>query len=399
MSQDSFRTLLEAFRAGLQAEVDAKLAELQEQQSLALAEMRRVLEAEVEGRWAARLETLRGEWAARLESQRAAADIEAARRTLAERHRLTAELERTRQERHAFEEDLKRTEAALRAANDTAEQARQQSSALAAAQAAERQARLSALDRLVRATRRVAAARSLSEALGALAAAAADEVPRTALFLVNGSRLQAWKGSGFPTSPGELDVERERDSVLGAALAGRVAVSTAVATAPAFAGLPPHRAGLAVPIAVGGHAVAVLYADDGADEAQGRPAAWPEALELLALHASEHLGYLTALRTAQAAGHLPALGPVDDQGADAIGAARRYAQLLVSELKMSNEAAVSLGRERRDLLDRLGSQIDRARRLYEERVPPTVAARNQYFDHELLHTLAGGDAALLGVRA
>ena len=68
----------------------------------------------------------------------------------------------------------------------------------------------------------------------------------------------------------------------------------------------------------------------------------------------------------------------------------------MSEIKLYNEAAVRTGRERRDLLSRLRPEIDRARRLYEERVPPVVGARGQYFQQELVQTLADGDPALLG---
>jgi hypothetical protein len=57
---------------------------------------------------------------------------------------------------------------------------------------------------------------------------------------------------------------------------------------------------------------------------------------------------------------------------------------------------VRIGREKRDLLIRLRPEVDRARRLYEERVPATVASRARYFEQELRQTLAGGDAALLG---
>ena len=55
-----------------------------------------------------------------------------------------------------------------------------------------------------------------------------------------------------------------------------------------------------------------------------------------------------------------------------------------------------MGRERRDILARLRPEIDRARRLYEERVPATIGARAAYFHQELVHTLADGDAGLLG---
>ena len=80
----------------------------------------------------------------------------------------------------------------------------------------------------------------------------------------------------------------------------------------------------------------------------------------------------------------------DEQGA------RRYARLLVSEIKLYNETAVRTGREKRDLLQRLAPEIDRARRLYDERVPATMRARDFHFQQELVQTLAGGDASLLG---
>jgi hypothetical protein len=100
---------------------------------------------------------------------------------------------------------------------------------------------------------------------------------------------------------------------------------------------------------------------------------------------------LTALRTVQALGvRRSGNGEADEQGA------RRYARLLVSEIKLYNEAAVRTGRERRDLLVRLRPEIDRARRLYEERIPELAGARGQYFQQELVQTLADGDPALLG---
>ena len=77
-------------------------------------------------------------------------------------------------------------------------------------------------------------------------------------------------------------------------------------------------------------------------------------------------------------------------------AARRFARLLVSEIKLYNEGAVRVGRQQRDLSRRLRGEIERARRLYEERVPPAVVARDAYFQQELVQTLAGGDASLLG---
>jgi len=79
---------------------------------------------------------------------------------------------------------------------------------------------------------------------------------------------------------------------------------------------------------------------------------------------------------------------------DEIQSARRYARLLVSEIKLYNEGAVRVGRERRDLRARLGDEIDRARRLYEQRIGTAVPDRETYFHQELVQTLADGDPSL-----
>jgi hypothetical protein len=105
-------------------------------------------------------------------------------------------------------------------------------------------------------------------------------------------------------------------------------------------------------------------------------------------------GGATAKGSAQGAGH-PKPSTVSSVS-DEDSSARRYARLLVSEIKLYNEAAVRTGREKRDLLERLRPEIERARRLYEERVSTSVGARGAYFQQELIQTLADGDAALLG---
>ncbi len=76
--------------------------------------------------------------------------------------------------------------------------------------------------------------------------------------------------------------------------------------------------------------------------------------------------------------------------------ARRFARLLVSEIKLYNEQKVSEGREHSDLYDRLREYIDRSREMYDKRVKPEVAQSYDYFHHELVNTLAEGDAGKLG---
>ena len=76
--------------------------------------------------------------------------------------------------------------------------------------------------------------------------------------------------------------------------------------------------------------------------------------------------------------------------------ARRFARLLVSEIKLYNEQSVADGREHHDLYDRLREAIDRSREMYEKRVKPAVASKFDYFHYELVNGLAEGDAKKLG---
>lgn len=76
--------------------------------------------------------------------------------------------------------------------------------------------------------------------------------------------------------------------------------------------------------------------------------------------------------------------------------ARRFARLLVSEIKLYNEQKVSEGRLQGDLYQRLREYIDRSREMYDKRVKPEVAQRYDYFHNELVSTLAEGDETKLG---
>jgi hypothetical protein len=97
-------------------------------------------------------------------------------------------------------------------------------------------------------------------------------------------------------------------------------------------------------------------------------------------------------KSAQLAGSIP--GSETEQRAH--NDARRFARLLVSEIKLYNAAKVNDGRRNYDLYERLKDEIDRSRKVYDKRVSPAVAARFDYFYDELVQTLAEGDPAKLG---
>jgi hypothetical protein len=228
----------------------------------------------------------------------------------------------------------------------------------------------------------------LTDVLTALAESAAGETARTAVFVSSRDAFQPYRVHGFNTN-----VPRALSRSEAASLTGGLP----------FAPLPAERVGFSVPIEVGGQTVALVYADDGASTETPVPSVWPEAIEILARHAALRLETLTALRTVQALGApqntaspVATVGVASPSTTADDQSARRYARLLVSEIKLYNEGAVRLGRQNRDLLDRLRPEIERARRLYEERVPGNVPARATYFDDELVQTLADGDPGLLG---
>lgn len=92
----------------------------------------------------------------------------------------------------------------------------------------------------------------------------------------------------------------------------------------------------------------------------------------------------------------PPINPQSDDEVRAHNDARRFARLLVSEIKLYNEQKVLEGRRSNDLYERLKEDIDRSRQMYEKRVSASVAAKFDYFYDELLHTLGEGDPGKLG---
>jgi hypothetical protein len=77
--------------------------------------------------------------------------------------------------------------------------------------------------------------------------------------------------------------------------------------------------------------------------------------------------------------------------------ARRFARLLVSEIKLYNEAKVEQGRRNNDLYERLKEDIDRSRQMYDERIGDDVRKASNYFYDELVRILADGKADALGL--
>jgi len=296
--------------------------------------------------------------------------------------------------------------------------------AVSAARVRERDGEMAGVTRLLESIRGLDGASSLSEVLDALALASAREAARAAVVVLRGDRIQGWRMSGFgprDTQPKSIDLALGESGVIGLAVGAARTVTTRdgqrAAAGPGFEALATDRMGLAVPVIVGGRVVAVVYADGVTLDGHERPvpSGWPEVIEVLARHAGRCLEALTQQRAAAAppriqtpataggTGRAPssAAHPVPpgamSQIADGVAdAARRTARLLISEIRLFHEPAVHQGRRERNLLQRLAPEIAQARKTYNEQVPAVVRSETDFFHQELIRTLAGGDASLLG---
>jgi hypothetical protein len=75
--------------------------------------------------------------------------------------------------------------------------------------------------------------------------------------------------------------------------------------------------------------------------------------------------------------------------------ARRFAKLLVDEIKLYNQAKVSEGRSRGDLYSRLHEDIEKSRAAYQKRYGECVKDVD-YFTQELIRILADNDRSVMG---
>jgi hypothetical protein len=90
------------------------------------------------------------------------------------------------------------------------------------------------------------------------------------------------------------------------------------------------------------------------------------------------------------------LAGLSAEDADTHRKAHRFARLLVDEIKLYNQAKMMEGRNNKDLYDRLKEDIDKSRSTYQKRYGNTAAASGDYFNQEVIRSLAEDDVSLLG---
>jgi hypothetical protein len=91
-----------------------------------------------------------------------------------------------------------------------------------------------------------------------------------------------------------------------------------------------------------------------------------------------------------------AFAALSTEDADLHRKAQRFARLLVDEIKLYNQAKVAEGRKNKDLYDRLKEDIDKSQATYQKRFGATIASSAEYFNQELVRSLAEDDSSVMG---
>jgi hypothetical protein len=299
---------------------------------------------------------------------------------------------------------------------------------------------------------------SLSEVLTHLVNEVSQYIDRAAMFIVKGPSAIGWYARGLEPADviKQVNVPLNADTVLRNVNNSRHAMRGALEHSPGtqqalarLGGSP--QAVLAVPLILRDKLAAILYCDTTQEEVPGAVA---DLIEVLVLFAGKTIDMLSlAPKTAAAPGAAapapsrppapaprPAAAavpaPADEGGSTVMfnaqqmsslrpqGAAaarpaaphpppaaapslspeetkahedaKRFARLVVSEIKLYNEAKVNEGRRHKDIYERLKEDIERGRQMYADRVAPHVRDSTNYFYDELVRILAGGDQGALG---
>jgi hypothetical protein len=237
---------------------------------------------------------------------------------------------------------------------------------------------------------------------------------RVALFVVKAGMIQGWQGIGFNDNEAVKRVSLNTSAGLVArSIQSRTAASGA--TSEFDSGFlstvtpPATNTCVVMPLVVKDKVAALLYADGGT--AKGGlldvsalstltrwAALWLEVTSLRKAGVTADDGQVQANAAAAAAAPVPAAvasagGPEDELHKKA----RRFAKLLVEEIKLYNQPKVAEGKSNRDLYQRLKEDIEKSRATYDKRYGETPAASADYFNQELVRILADNDPGLMGV--
>ena len=122
----------------------------------------------------------------------------------------------------------------------------------------------------------------------------------------------------------------------------------------------------------------------------------PETVEPLPGAQTVQLEALDLEPQATVATEVEAVADVSAENAEVV-AARRFAKLVATDIRLYNEDAVMEGRQARDLVDRLGDQLGRGKETFLKRHGSMGAAALEILHQAFVEVLAGGDEEILPV--
>lgn len=228
---------------------------------------------------------------------------------------------------------------------------------------------------------------------------------RVALFVVKAGAIQGWQGIGFHDNEAVKRISLNTSAGLVAkAIQSRTGSSGATSEFDHgfLSTVTPPATDMCVvmPLVVKDKVAALLYADSGTApgglldaSALNTLTRWAALwLELTALRKAGGATDESQPQGAAGAASVSAAGPEDDLHKKA----KRFAKLLVEEIKLYNQPKVAEGKSNRDLYERLKEDIEKSRATYDKRYGETQAASANYFNQELVRILADNDPALMG---
>jgi hypothetical protein len=269
---------------------------------------------------------------------------------------------------------------------------------------------------------------------------------RAALFVVKGGSASGWQGVGFASNEAIKDSSFDLHSGLAAAaMQSRSAESGSASevdeTFISKIGPPTDDSVVVLPLLLKDKVSALVYADAGTDNGTLDAAsldvlvratsAWLEVIsqrkqavkegtaevpeiahaapasnDPFAAHAPLHTAQVQQITepapeiamsaAAAASSATVAAAPSSGEDGEIHRKAQRFARLLMDEIKLYNQAKVAEGRKHKDLYDRLREDIEKSRSTYQKRYGNTAAGSADYFNQELIRSLAEDDVSSLG---
>lgn len=315
-------------------------------------------------------------------------------------------------------------------------------------------------DGLVQAVSSIHAGTTQKEILKALLDAGTSYGSRVALFVVKGGAASGWQARGFGEDEAIKDFPLDLSTGPAShAYQNRVVTPANIAEmdrrfVKQFGG-PENEQLLILPLVLKDKVAALLYADGGAENRLDAPSlevlvmstsAWLEVVSLrkqaaqkemdspppmerpapppapvqtvsafndpFASHTPKHIAKpvpepepaaevveVAASAASASAAAAPAADPfagLSPEDADTHRKAQRFARLLVDEIKLYNQAKVNEGRRNKDLYDRLKEDIEKSRATFQKRYGSTAAASGDYFQKEVVRSLAEDDSSVMG---